>query len=383
MAEAGAISEELRQAFLVQGPGQYQKHYKVAHLACGRGEPRSFVNLILIAEHQGKVLVAVPEAAWGRTSEERILPLRALTRAVLVEVAVAEADEPEACLEEGSMKLWLGLLDKTLVARVRLGRKLDADADVYQEQEEEAASLLVPYGKALVEISEEHFAFVSAGEDAEVLSRAEEEDNGEASSLGRPQEMEQRLAELEGSLGDIQESLRRLLAREPQKQVAPTSKAAARKPALKTSAGDNFGLDPTVVRSARQAGIPEEQLKKLGALMGKSTGMADLPRQPRDGRRKTNVLSETEEEEAPEELAEEEVQGAEPVERAVLQLTRIVDKLAKQKKPRDLDAMLDGLDGGGDGGEGSSSSGGKSIKPRSSSAWKLAWRTIRNTSLRP
>jgi hypothetical protein len=368
MAEAGAISEELRQAFLVQGPGQYQKHYKVAHLACGRGEPRSFVNLILIAEHQGKVLVAVPEAAWGRTSEERILPLRALTRAVLVEVAVAEADEPEACLEEGSMKLWLGLLDKTLVARVRLGRKLDADADVYQEQEEEAASLLVPYGKALVEISEEHFAFVSAGEDAEVLSRAEEEDNGEASSLGRPQEMEQRLAELEGSLGDIQESLRRLLAREPQKQVAPTSKAAARKPALKTSAGDNFGLDPTVVRSARQAGIPEEQLKKLGALMGKSTGMADLPRQPRDGRRKTNVLSETEEEEAPEELAEEEVQGAEPVERAVLQLTRIVDKLAKQKKPRDLDAMLDGLDGGGDGGEGSSSSGGKSIKPRSSSA---------------
>lgn len=188
-----------------------------------------------------------------------------------------------------------------------------------------------------------------------------EEDDGEASSLGRPQEMEQRLAELEGSLGDIQESLRRLVAREPQKQVAPTSKAAARKPALKASAGDNFGVDPTVVRSARQAGIPEEQLRKLGALMGKSTGMADLPRQPRDGRRKTNVLSETEEEEAPpeEELAEEEVQGVEPVERAVLQLT-CIDKLAKQKKPRDLDAMLDGLDGGGDGGEGSSSSGGKS-----------------------
>ena len=90
----------------------------------------------------------------------------------------------------------------------QIGGKPDADADVYQEQEEEAASLLVPYGKALVEISEEHFAFVSAGEDAEVLSRAEEEeDDGEASSLGRPQEMEQRLAELEGSLGDIQESL--------------------------------------------------------------------------------------------------------------------------------------------------------------------------------
>ena len=89
MAEAALLSEELRQALLVQGPGEYQKHYKVAHLACGRGEPRSFVNLLLIAEHQGKVLVAVPEAAWGRSAEERILPTRALTRAVLVEVAVA------------------------------------------------------------------------------------------------------------------------------------------------------------------------------------------------------------------------------------------------------------------------------------------------------
>ena len=115
MAEAALLSEELRQALLVQGPGEYQKHYKVAHLACGRGEPRSFVNLLLIAEHQGKVLVAVPEAAWGRSAEERILPTRALTRAVLVEVAVAEAEDPETCLEDGHMKLWLGLLDRPLV----------------------------------------------------------------------------------------------------------------------------------------------------------------------------------------------------------------------------------------------------------------------------
>ena len=81
-------------------------------------------------------------------------------------------------------------------------------------------------------------------------------------------------------------------------------------------------------------------------------------------KKKLNALSETEEEEDVEELGEALEEDAplpaEPVERAVLQLTRIVDKLAKQKKTRDLDAMLDGIDGGGDAGEGSAGSGSKS-----------------------
>ena len=124
------------------------------------------------------------------------------------------------------------------------------------------------------------------------------------------------------------------------------------------------GLDPAVLTSAREAGILEEQLRTLSKLVAKSSTMQDAPSMPRKPALRKNPLSETEEEgpedvESEEEAASEE-EGAAPIEKAVLQLTRIVGDLAKSKdkKGRDVEALLDGVDG--DAADPSQSSGGKS-----------------------
>lgn len=91
--------------------------------------------------------------------------------------------------------------------------------------------------------------------------------------------------------------------------------------------------------SARAAGIPEEQLQNLSKLVSKSNQMEDAPLAGRKRAAPTNVLSETEEEDLEEEEgdAKELVDPEEgnPMERAVVQLTRIVDKLSKGKRQKE------------------------------------------------
>ena len=124
------------------------------------------------------------------------------------------------------------------------------------------------------------------------------------------------------------------------------------------------GLDPAVVNSARAAGIPEEQLQNLSKLVAKSNQMEDAPLGGRKRAASTNVLSETEEEDLEEEEGDAEQlidpEEGNPMERAVVQLTRIVDKLSKgkDKRSKDVEALLDGVEC--DGTDASSSSGGKS-----------------------
>ena len=127
------------------------------------------------------------------------------------------------------------------------------------------------------------------------------------------------------------------------------------------------GLDPSAVSAARSAGIPEDQLKTRSQLLAKSNQMQDTPTTPRKSalRKATNVLSETkeeeEEEDPPDALFPDSGENAgPPIEQAVIHLTRLVDRLAKgkDKKTKDVEALLDGVDG--EGGDPSGSSGGKS-----------------------
>lgn len=105
-------------------------------------------------------------------------------------------------------------------------------------------------------------------------------------------------------------------------------------------------LDPSVVQSAREAGVPEGQLNALARLLGKSNRMAD---QPGGGRGTAahgmDLLSESEEEEAEDEEEEAEKKekparqaeavGSAPIEQAVVQLTKIVGRMSR-KPTKDL-----------------------------------------------
>ena len=315
--------------------------------------------IVLISKVQDRYLVAVPQELWSRRTADRLLPARALERPVLCEVAVALTDKPGVVVEGECMKLWIGVLARSLEGR--LAELLEADTVDYSVEYVDVGDHeeRMPFGQALAELAEDHFAFQSAGE---LLSA------GSAGDLL----VEKRMAVLEESLGTMQEALQQLVARQESQGIGeqpallepresrggPTPKKVPRKKkAAVPEEGDLPGLDPSVIQSARIAGVPESQLRSLSHLMTKNTKMQDQPamRAKQKKPKAVNVLSESEEEDAVGEAegAEVEEEGEEgggsssttPVEKAVLQLTRIVDSMAK-KPARDLEALLDGAEGG-------------------------------------
>lgn len=198
-------------------------------------------------------------------------------------------------------------------------------------------------------MADQQFAFMSAAEEPPrekpVLTKQKGKD-----------EMEARMQSLESSMMAIQGSLAKLVdapaptvpVRKPaMKKPTPHTTFAARPIVIEAETPQITGLDPTVVKSALQAGIPiMGQLKSLGGLLLKSNKMHDLP--GRAPRRRDDVLGETDEEaEVPDDyepdLLPEDEQPATPIEAAVLQLTKIVGGMTKhQRSGKDLAALLDG-----------------------------------------
>lgn len=324
-------------------------HYDLVHLVFEKEGAEAAVNLIPIGRVGDRLIVAASKDSWSRTVAERILPRNSLQKPLLIEVGLALHSEPETLLPEETTRLWLGLLEKKSEKELVPGRDLDALADPWFDDITDG-QLRIAFAEALVDAAESQYAFQSAPEDPP---------------------LEQRMSVLEDSLRQIQIGLQKVI--EPGKHPAIATKAAARPgtgkslaPATKPGGGGLKipGLDPAVVTSALSAGIPEEQLRRLAAIAGKTSKMQDIP-QTR-GARRQNVLGETDDEEGgpeergaeaeEEERAEEVLEGA-PIEKAVLQLTKLVGQIVKPGQ-RDLEALLDGADSGSM--DASSSSSGKS-----------------------
>ena len=333
---------------------------------------------ILITRSQDRLLVAFPREVWHRTVASRLLPAQCLSRPSLCEVAVALADMPGVMRDETKMKVWIGFLDPKFEKDLKPLKDGDSPDFHLVFEDPIDGEERVPLGQPLADVAEDHFSFHSAGE-------------GGAPNGGPPQvSIEQRMVALEGHLEAVQTSLATLLSRgeaatggqkdlpEPPKLGGATpKKAATARPKAKETRGgamDYAGLDPSVLFSARQAGVPESQLRSLSHLMQKSTKMTDQPGRPRNEKKSApaNVLSESEgeeeepllpggdggEAEAAERTGDPHVGGT-PVEQAVVQLTRIIGNMAR-KPTRDLEALLDGAEGGSAEIGASSSGGGKS-----------------------
>eukprot|EP00435_Cladocopium_sp_Y103_P064265 s216_g26.t1 len=343
--KALGLAPEVSQALLVQESGLSTTHYSVAHLTYVLGEDLHAVNLVPIAIHLEKLLVAFPETVWDRRVAKRMLPERALSRAILVEVLTAYEDQPEDATEE-VMKLWIGLLNPSLISAVRPGVGADVVADIYRE-DAVMGRTLIPFGPSLVEVSEEHFAFHSAEDEVPPEEEADPPPEEEAA----PEDpMERRMQEVEEGMKAIRDNLAELVknTRPAPKQAEPGPRKSALRAAPKPAALP--GLDPGVVQSAREAGIPEEQLRRVSVLLAEGSKMKDVPG-PRKVVPKTaqpDPLDESEPEEVAEVSAAEEetAAGGAPIEKAVVQLTKIVGSLAKEKekKARDLEALLDGVE---------------------------------------
>ena len=328
----------------------------LCHLAFQKGEQTHTVNLVPIAISEGCMLVAAPEEAWSRVVAERLLPKRCLTRAVLAEVAVVRREDPATVLDaEETMKLWVGFLDKAHTRRVVEGEGGEVDADIVQDAASEDP--LYPFSQSLLDIAAEHFAFLTA----------ESAGPGGADAAGRP-DVDRRLDGIEETMKQVQATLAEVLG----KKAAPGTRDGSfsagakpkRKPALRKPAEVPAGLDPGVVASAREAGIPEDQIQQFSRLLSKPTKMTDTPKLKKKDK-DLSESSESEEEETEvidverkEKAAEEEqdVEGLDPVGKAVVHLTKLVGDLSKPRRgKKEIEDLLDGVEGGLDSTSASSS----------------------------
>lgn len=350
---------DLSEALLIQpDSGAARTHYDLLHLELvseARGE-RKLLDLIPITFVENKLLVAVAEGAWDKQVPKRLLPPGGLQKAIKVEVAATDPLTEEAS-EESFVTLWVGLLKPSLQKWLREEEAVDPTVPIGVVLED--GTTLFAHGPALAEVANAHFSFQTAT--SEVPIRGEDAEAGGERGAGK---IEERMGHLEKSLDAIQKSVGRVLGEVPEKTsvLGVRAKTKAARPGALRKPSRLEGLDPHVVDSARQIGVPEDQLEKLAALLGRPPGgLAEVARPAKSG-----PLSETEEEEEEEEK-EEEVQGLDDgqesgggdIKKAVVKLTKIAEILAKPKnKKKELDVLLDGLESyGGEGASGSSGGG--------------------------
>ena len=249
-------------------------------------------HIIPILVQEDKALVAVPGPAWSRTAAGRYLPKGTLSKAVLLEVAAAEEDIEG--LGGETVKIYgvppfrgRGIISPRRVRRTR-------SFGIWRREQPEA----------LLSAATEHFAFQTA-QSAPV----------ELSAKTAAKRMEKRVLKLENSLEDIKALLTGLpkqLQQPSKTKTAPSTPS----PALP------LGLDPGVVAAAQAAGVPEEQIRKIGGLMQRPNRMVEVLGSGTAHSRR-NELSETEDEEEVE-VQEEKGGAVGPVEKAVVQLTKLM-----------------------------------------------------------
>ena len=327
-----------------QTPGEGLTESFRCRLRFGEAGAETSVSVVPITVVAGKLLAAVPFLTWHRTPSRRILPRGGLSRPVLVEVAVPlEAEEGGVEDQAGvSVKAWIGFLSEELALAGVVGDP-EEDTEIAEFGEEVGLAVHLPES-ALLAIADEHFSFVTAESGAP-------EPHRKAERAGKPKDSyDVRIGKLEEAFAEVQESLVGLpdLVKTVRESVARKSGPGPSGPA-KSGAVIYPGLDPSAVAAARAAGFPEDQLAKLAAAAGKQPTLKEAPKR---AQRPTNVLSESEEEEDAAALGiggDGEQLGSQPaVERAVVQLAKIVATMQKEKSGKSgLEGILEKAEGGG------------------------------------
>ena len=325
------------------------------------------VAAIAVADLEGRLLIAIPQAAWHRTTARRALPSRALAKATSVEVPFE--DRVERSRDPGNFKLWLGFLAPEFESALNF--ETPSEESVLDITFVEGQPFVLPAAQALVEIALQQGPFETATSGAE--------------AAGAPG-LDKRLQQLEQSVAQLVEQFKNVATPAAVPAASTARPSALRKglqgqkpksvpkpcPAQQVRFLPEAGLDPDVLRSAREAGIPEAHISQMAALAAKGKPkLTDAPLPPRRPAKK-NVLSESEDEE------EELVEATEPESASEVTLTTAVSKLTqiaehlvnRKKKEKGLEAVLDGI------GSGSSESSGLAGPRRHSAALRALQKAL-------
>eukprot|EP00435_Cladocopium_sp_Y103_P033667 s2641_g8.t1 len=298
-------------------------------------------SLIAVTEVDGGVLVAVPEQVWDRTKAKRILPPDSLRRAVRVMVP-GSIDEDRTTPESSpSFKIWLGVLKETYEAYVYFGE--DDIVDVaYGFPADSLGLSKLPFAKALVAIAKDHFEFATAAEDPPAVRSSPE--------------VEQRMQALEEGMKQLQASLEKFhgggAAPDAGRRAPSVARAPGRSRGAPEAAGEHQalrGIDPGLARQAKLSGVSEAALGEFAQMLG-GTALRPGSAVPRVAPQRKQAISEDEDEDLDGEELPDAAGSDNPMERAVLQLSKIVSHLnaeKKTKKDKTLEALLDRAESGG------------------------------------
>lgn len=345
------------------------------------------VQIIFIAEFEGKVLVGVPKSAWHRKTAQRVLPAGCLSKVTAIETSACGVEDRETVMDGVMIPMWAGYLKAEVVSQVDF---LQVEFDAEYTFQAEGAEFCLPHAQALAEAANEHFSFFSATDGfpdaAEVVNGHDEPGSADVSS---------RVSRLESYIEDMAQNMKQLMEAHQSGRIpvqtygprsssaksgkdaaaVPTRKPALRKPAQKeTSSASAFPhLAQDVVQAALQAGIDPDvlgQMSKLVAANPKGAKLGDL-----NPKIQPNPLSEDEaEEEEESEGGSPTAGGTDPMQEALTKLTSIVATLAEDKKKKlgasKLDSALDHV------GSGPSSEGGGLGTGKRSAAARRALRSM-------
>ena len=260
-------------------------------LHCGENSEGAQVTVqaLCVGDVGGRLLLALPAAAWHRTIARRTVPKGFMTKVFGAEVSACSEKERTAEVPGQTLRIWLGCCE--------------ASAEDSLEVSDDTPTVpfgLLPSGEALLPFVDSLAEIWQAQ-----VAQPQETPLHTASEGPGPNNLDQRLASLEATVATLAANLSRADGA-PEVQAQPplgmqrVAKASARKPEPHTEASvENLpGLDRGVVAAALAAGVQPRALQEMSRLvnapgpMGRLKPEPDRPRVTAQG----NPLEESEDE---------------------------------------------------------------------------------------
>lgn len=339
--EGGAEATSARGNFVATSGDQLNFEYRVGCIESEDLDPFFQAAFIAVVEVEGAILCAVPEGAWHKTKKKRHLPADCLRKPVAVVVPACLGADRTRAEDSPSFKIWLGMLDAKYEDLVHYG---DEEPTVNFPSDSEGVPK-VPFAEALFAIARDQFAFQTAESGAAVVAPP---------GLGSDPQMQSRIENVEKTLLQMQETLMAL--RSQAVGAAPKAHAAPAPPVQ----GPRH-VDPAVARQALQAGVTPAALQEMAGALD-----LQLPPQMFPGAAAAPAKEIDSEEEEEEDL---DASGSQqPVEKAVVQMSKLLlamNREKKLKKDKSLEGILDYAEGGSALGKESSGSRSKAAALRS------------------
>eukprot|EP00439_Symbiodinium_sp_Y106_P041363 s7398_g5.t1 len=273
----------------------------------------------------------------------RYLPVDGLTRPVLAEVLASSEGDRRQAHPAWRVKVWIGMLRADLVPAVVFGRSAEAMTFGTAEEDAEVVFVIAGSGGGPGDLQRPRpmALFVCCGQRS---FRLRVRPGSLRGGGGRLPEVGCHGA----AIGKLQSGMEALLARLPAASARDGPAADAGLPIQGSLGGKPKpglqplpGLDPAVVKSARQAGVPEAQLQRMSALV---SGARRLPAEPQ--RPGAPVLDDEELVQAPDGGGVG--TASTPLDHAVLKMSEILQLMHRDRRGGSLEEVLDRAEGSTD-----------------------------------